>query len=335
MTVGRISGNHERVRRSLALALLVPVVVAAGCDSGSTKKQAQPLPPAVPWSSATPPQVAEREPVSRACRASDLKAPRQVQFAARLQGGFALVPLRNVSRMACRLTGRPGVVFVKKGGPQQVQKPAPTTLTNFPDTTYPASSLLALQPGQAADVTIYWDNWCDLIVKGKPHVPPSALRIMLPGGRGSIDTDYNAVPPCLDPKTPSTIGVSVFQPSLIKSGRSWTKALLTATIPRQPVRGRRGGVLRYRVVLKNLSHQTVRFDRCPAYAQQLVPSGHVEAYTLNCRGVHPLRPGKSIAFAMRTQVPKSSPVGANGLFWGLDAFGAQAPQVHARVTIAR
>lgn len=322
------------MRRSLALALLVPAVVAAGCDSGSTKKQAQPLPPAVEWSAATPPQVAEREPVSRACRASDLKAPKQVQFAARLQGGFALVPLRNVSRTACRLTGRPGVVFVKKGGPQQVQKPAPTTSTNFPDTTYPASSLLALQPGQAADVTIYWNNWCDLIVKGRPHVPPSALRITLPGGRGSIDTDYNAVPPCLDPKSPSTIGVSVFQPSVIhQAGGPWTSALLSATIPGQPVRAPRGGVLRYRVVLKNLSEKTVRFDRCPAYAQQLVPHGRVEAYILNCRGVRPLRPGKSVAFAMRVHVPKSSPLGGNGLFWELDAFGAQTPQANARVTI--
>ena len=311
-------------------------MAAAGCDSGSSKKQAQqPLPPAVAWISATPPQLAEREPVSRPCRASDLKAPQQVQFAARLQGGFALVPLRNVSRTACRLTGRPRAVFVKRRGPEQVQKPAPTTLTNFPDTTYPASSLLALQPGQSADVTIYWDNWCDLIVKGKPHVPPSALRITLPGGRGSIDTDYNAVPRCLDPKSPSTIGVSVFQPSIIQPGRPWTSAILRASVPWQPVPGRRGEILRYRVVLTNVSHETVRFDRCPAYAQQLVPSGHVEAYLLNCRGVQPLRPGKSVAFAMRVRVPTSSPLGGNGLFWELDPFGARAPQVHARVTISK
>jgi uncharacterized protein DUF4232 len=322
------------VGRRLAPALLVLVVVAAGCDSGSTKKQAQAPTPAVPWSSATPPQVAEREPVSRLCRASDLKAPQQVQFAARLTGGFALVPLRNVSPTACRLTGRPRVVFVKKGGPEQVQKPAPTTSTNFPDTTYPASSLLALQPGQAADVTIYWDNWCDLVVKGKPHVPPSAVRITLPGGRGSIDADYNAVPPCLDPKSPSTIGVSVFQPSLIHSARPWTAALLRATIPGRPS-GRRGGSLRYRVVLTNLSHTTVRFDRCPAYAQQLVPGGRVEAYTLNCRGAHPIAPGKSLAFAMQVRVPKSSPLGGNGLFWELDPFGAQAPTTHAGATITR
>ena len=31
--------------------------------------------------------------------------------------------------------------------------------------------------------------------------------------------------------------------------------------------------------------------------------------------------------------PESSPPGANGLFWGLDPFGARAPKLHARVTI--
>jgi hypothetical protein len=36
---------------------------------------------------------------------------------------------------------------------------------------------------------------------------------------------------------------------------------------------------------------------------------------------------------MQVRVPRNSPPGANGLFWGLDPFGARAPQVHARVTI--
>src|SRR5206468_7749361 len=100
----------------------------------------------------------------------------------------------------------------------------------------------------------------------KPHLPPSALRITLPGGRGSLDMDYNAVPPCIDTRSPTTIGVSVFQPNLIPTGRRWTDAFLNASVPRQPVHGRRGGILRFRVVLTNGSHTTVRFDRCPAYA---------------------------------------------------------------------
>ena len=314
--------------------LLVPLAVAAGCDSTSSKK-AESLPPAVPWSSAKPPQVAERKPVARACRASDLKAPKQARFVARLQGGISLVPLRNVSGRACRLTGRPTVTFVKKGGPVQIQRPFPTTPANFPETTYPATSLLALRPGESGHVTIAWDNWCDPVVKGQPHLPPRAMRITLPAGRGRLETDYNAVPPCIDPNAPTTIGVSVFQPNLTPTGRPWTNAFLRASVPGQPIHGRRGGTLRFRVVLTNDSAAAVRFDRCPAYALQLVPSGKVEAHTLNCPAAHQILPGKSLAFAMRLRVPRSAPIGSNGLFWELDPFGGRAPQVHARVTIDR
>jgi len=323
------------VRRASTLAFLLPLVAAAGCSSSSSKHERAVAAPAVPWAAARPPQVSEREPVRRLCRAEDLDPPKQVRFVPRLRGGIALVPLRNVSGSACRLTGRPNVTFVKDGGPVQVVKPFPTTPANFPETTYPPSSLLALRPGESGDVTIAWDNWCDPVVPGRPHLPPKALRITLPAGRGSIDTDYNAVPPCIDPNLPTTIGVSVFQPNLIPTGRAWTNAFLRATVPGPPVHARRGGMLRFRVVLRNASQTTVRFDRCPAYAQQLVPRGDVEAFTLNCRAAHPLAPGKSVAFAMRLRVPRNAPLGANGLFWELDPFGARAPQAHARVAIDR
>jgi hypothetical protein len=38
---------------------------------------------------------------------------------------------------------------------------------------------------------------------------------------------------------------------------------------------------------------------------------------------------------MQVHVPQDAPLGANGLFWELDPFGAHAPQLHARVTIDR
>ena len=104
-------------------------------------------------------------------------------------------------------------------------------------------------------------------------------------------------------------------------------------MPGQPIHGRRGATLRFRVVLTNLSRTTVRFDRCPAYVRQLVPRGKVEVYELNCAAAHPIAPGKSLAFAQELRVPKDALIGKNGLFWELDPFGARAPQVHARVTI--
>jgi hypothetical protein len=216
-----------------------------------------------------------------------------------------------------------------------VQRPIPTTPSNFPEIAYPRSSLLALRPGESAAVTISWDNWCDPKVPGKPHVPPSAVRITLPAGRGSIDADYNAVPRCLAPSSPSVLGVSTFQPTLIPRGRPWSTAFLVASVPGQPVHATRGGILRYRVVLRNISQTTARFERCPAYIEQIVPGGTVQAYELNCAAAHPIAPGESLAFGLQVRVPPDSPLGANGLFWGLDPFGILAPQVHARVVIDR
>jgi hypothetical protein len=304
----------------------------AGCGSGAKKNETVVV-PAIPWVAKTPVQVAVRAPVATLCRAADLKPPTQVQFVPNVQGGIALVAIRNTGTRACRLTGRPVVTFVKKGGPVQVERAIPTTPSVFPEVTYPDSALLALRPGESGDVTITWDNWCDPVIPGKPHLPPSAIRIALPGGRGRVDTDYNAVPPCVDPNAPTTIGVSTFQPNLVPQGRPWTDAFLTASVPGQPVHARRGGILHFRVVLRNRSKTAARFDRCPAYAQQLVPRGKVEAFELNCGAARQIGPGKSLTFAMQVRVPPRSPIGPNGLFWELDPFGGRLPQVHAKVTI--
>jgi hypothetical protein len=323
------------MRTGAVVALALLTVSAAGCNSGSgsSSGNAAGRGSAVAWTAAKPPQVTERPPVSTPCRATDLHVVGKVKFVPRLQGGIALVGVRNAGSRTCRLAGRPTVTLVKKAGPVQVNRAIPTTPSNFPEVTYPASSLLALRPGDTGALTISWDNWCDRVITGEPHVPPSAVRIALPHYRGSISTDYNAVPSCVDPNAPSTIGVSVFQPSLVRAGRPWTSAFLRATVPDQPVHAKRGGILHFPVVLKNDSNVTARFTRCPAYIQQLVPKGKVEVYELNCAAAHAIAPGKSLAFAMQIRVPKSSPIGANGLFWGLDPFGARAPEVHARVTI--
>jgi hypothetical protein len=324
------------VRATLPIALTLVLALASGCDSGSKEKPPAAAGPAVPWVASVPPRLVARAPAKAACRAAQLTVPGQVKFIARLQGGIALVTVRNSGKHACRLTGRPRVRFVKHGGPRQVQRPIPATPSNFPEVTYPESSLLTLRSGEAAALTVSWENWCDPVVKGVPHVPPSALRIVLPGGRGHLDADYNAVPPCLDPKLPSTIGVSRFQPSLVpSSGRFFSDAFLAGSVPGQPVHGRRGRLLHFRVVLRNRSRTTATFERCPAYIAQLAPSGRVEAHRLNCAAARPVRPGKSEAFAMRLRVPRNAPLGANGLFWELDPFGSRNPQLHARVTIER
>jgi hypothetical protein len=63
----------------------------------------------------------------------------------------------------------------------------------------------------------------------------------------------------------------------------------------------------------------------PAFPAAAIIAGEGEVYELNCAAARAIAPGKSLVFAMQVRVPRSSPPGANGLFWGLDPFGARAP----------
>jgi Protein of unknown function (DUF4232) len=325
------------MRSKLAIALVAPVVLAAGCG-GSKKADLKADGPVVPWTSTQPSELAERSPASAPCQAADLAVHGKVDFVANGRGGgIAVVALENKGKQECRLEGRPSVKAVHSGEPKQVNAPIDRPPVIFPDTAYPLSSLLAIKPGEVAGLTVTWTNWCDPQIPGKKRVAPSAVRITLANGTGHVDADYNAVPACLDPKSPSTIEVSPFETAKVKPTPPWTAAngAIKASVANQPVHGKRGGMLSFTVVLENTSRATVRFDRCPSYVQQLVPTGQVEVHILNCARAQPIEPGKREAFAMQIRVPKNAPAGGNGLFWGLDPFGAKAPTINARATVDR
>jgi Domain of unknown function (DUF4232) len=323
------------MRMKPAIALLASLVVMGGC--GGSKDGAGKFDGAVvPWVSSQPSELAERPPASTPCRAADLAVHGGVDFVAYGNGGgIAVIALQNKGKQECRLEGSPRVRLVKSGGPRQVNTHIQRPPLIFPDTAYPRSSLLAVRPGEYAGLTVTWFNWCDPQIPGKKRLPPSAVRITLPGGRGHVDADYNAVPRCSDPSSPSKIGVSPFETAKVKPVAPWTSAQVTASVPNQPVRAKRGDMLRFVVVLQNRSGSTVRFDRCPSYVQQLVPAGQVEVHALNCAAAKPIAAGGREGFAMAIRVPKNAPVGGNGLFWALDPFGAKTPQVHARATVDR
>jgi uncharacterized protein DUF4232 len=321
------------MRIKLAIALLAPLAFMGGCggsETGGPKVDG----PVVPWTSSQPSELAERTPASTPCQPADLAVHGQVDFEAYGNGGgIAVIALQNKGKQECRLEGSPRVRLVKRGGPRQVNTAIQRPPLIFPDTAYPDSSLLAVRPGEYAGLTVTWENWCDPQIPGRKRLPPSALRITLANSPGHIDADYNAVPPCSDPKAPSKIGVSPFETAKVKPVPPWTTASIKATVPDQPVRAKRGEALHFTVVLTNTSHATVRFDRCPSYVQQLVPQGQVEVHTLNCAAAKPIAPGSSEAFAMAIRVPENAPVGGNGLFWALDPFGSKQPQLNARATV--
>ena len=328
--------------RAVRVVVLGAAVALAACTGGGGGKpdgQAD----LVPWSSAKPIQLAAK-PVEAAapCRASSLRVVGAgLLFAPAVSGGTARLTLRNAGPHACRLTGRPGVRAVGAvPSPEQQQEPQPAEPATFPDVVPPATALLALPVNGTATLDVDWRNWCVPVAKGtsKP-VPPRALLVTLPGGRGSIEVGYNAVPSCDSPHQPATIGVRPFQPSPLRAARPWTTSTVQATIQsargaKAALTGKRGQVVTYAVVLHNSSGAAVRFDRCPLVIEMLAPSGHPEVHQLNCRAASPIAPGGSRSFEMRINIPADAPSGANGLFWELDPLGARGPEAVSRVIVA-
>ena len=206
----------------------------------------------------------------------------------------------------------------------------------------PASSLRAVKPGSDATLSVDWNNWCPPGPRSsKPVVAPKAVRVTLPGGGGSLEIPYNAVTPCLEPGSPSTIGVRPFEPEVLPSGKPWSRLPLTARVltsagtPVTTLRASRGSTLRFVVELHNASaDQTLQFGKCPLFVQELAPNGSIQAYRLNCRAAQALKPGRSTRFDIQLNVPSDAPTGDNGLFWELDPLGAQGPEATARVVIS-
>ncbi|HEY3008533.1 MAG TPA: DUF4232 domain-containing protein [Micromonosporaceae bacterium] len=295
----------------------------------------------IPWDGTVPAQL---RPATDApappCQASRLKVVGSgFQFTPAISGGTGTVTLRNAGPAACRLTGRPDVRII--GGipaPRQEQTPLPAQPPAFPTVVPPDSTLLAMLPGAAATLDVDWRNWC-VPRSSKTPVPPHAIRLTLPGGAGSVDVGYNAVPPCEAPSAATTVGVRPFQPAPLPATPPWTSSVVRATI--QPLSGgkgqltgKRGETVRFVVQVHNPSATPIPFERCPLLVEMLAPAGRPEAYQLNCRAAAQLPAGGSLRFEMHIRIPADAPTGNNGLFWELDPTGARGPEVVSRIVVA-
>jgi hypothetical protein len=325
------------------LALLAALLAAAGCGGSHHADQARDATPLVPWTEEPVPQLAVSDAApARPCRASQLRPQKGgFTFHAAVVGATGSVALRNVGGSACRLTGRPAVRFVgAPRAPRQRQVPMPARPPQFPRVQRPSSWLLSLAPGRAATLAVEWHNWCVPHARtGQRLIPPEAVRVTLPRGRGSLEIPYNAVTSCERPGEASTIRVQPFQPPLLPASRPWTDQVLSAKVltldgTAAPLHARRGESLRYSVAIRNEGRATVRFDgECPFAVELLAPAGRPEAHRLNCGAARPLAPRATLRFEMRMRIPTHAPVGPNGLFWELDPLGAGGPQVVSRLVV--
>jgi Protein of unknown function (DUF4232) len=328
----------------VAAVLSVLCASAAGCSSAPAPVTARPE-HLIAWDDAVASQLEIPQlPPSPNCAASRLRvAGPGFQFVAGVAGGTAAVALRNIGPGRCRLTGYPTVRLAgAPRAPAQRQVDLPAQAPAFPEILEPAASLRALAPGATAILGIEWSNWCVPGAAGsrQPQVPPRTVLISLGKGLGSLDVNYNAVPPCDAPWQPSTIGVRPFTPAPLPASQPWTTANVKATIqsadgPRSPLTAKRGRVARFVIRLQNTSPVTVRFAPCPLIAEVLAPSGQTEVHQLNCQAAGPISPGGSLFFEMRIVVPPGAPLGKNGLLWELDPTGAAYPEAISGLVVTR
>jgi Domain of unknown function (DUF4232) len=122
------------------------------------------------------------------------------------QGVHGDVEFTNVSARPCFLRGVPKVTLLTEHG-----VPLPVRLTR-------AGNLLlirtVLRPGKpdAADLVVFWANWCGPRQAGQQLVRPLKVRIKLPAG-GVITAPFNGppgydpIPACVSAGRPSTISV--------------------------------------------------------------------------------------------------------------------------------
>lgn len=83
-----------------------------------------------------------------------------------------------------------------------------------------------------------------------------------------------------------------------------------------------GGVLRYRVTLRNNGPEPVALRPCPAFEQTLsalAGGGMLQSrHQLDCDAIGTLRPEEEIALEMRMDVPSTFGPGPVNLFWSME-----------------
>lgn len=145
------------------------------------------------------------------CRAAQLSA--SVGFQGATQTDVGSAEIKNTGDRACSLpAGWPHVRLTSDGKTLVVHQQRPLRSGGPPR---PPARVLA--PGQQAVLEMQWGNWC-----GSPHAPVSqggepltlleVTFLLRFGARLAVAAESPGTPPCLAPRTPSTLIVDRARP---------------------------------------------------------------------------------------------------------------------------
>ncbi|HEX9044433.1 MAG TPA: DUF4232 domain-containing protein [Candidatus Limnocylindrales bacterium] len=195
--------DRARTARPMADVLVTMAIVAASCTGGASVSIAPsvastpaPATPAASPSASPAPSVASATP----CAASSLRARGGRQGATGQAQGTVLIT--NTGQHACTLEGVPTSIELVTANGTVLRT---TTIPQEQSAGPPA--LLAPGVADAADIVIYWSNWCGT------SAGPLTIRLDLGSGRGVVSAPFNGppngayVPRCDQPGQPSTLQV--------------------------------------------------------------------------------------------------------------------------------
>jgi uncharacterized repeat protein (TIGR01451 family) len=239
--------------------------------------------------------------------------------------------LGNRSSSSCWLRGVPAVRLLSASG----EIPAVTPPMRYDAGAGPEMFPFALLPANTPDpervawLTVSWSNWCGADVRPVAIVVRNAqlpeIRVAV-NGIERIDGQAARMPRCDDRGGPALLAAGGFE-SYERPGPSptpWVDRGTLEVIADQPLRGRPGELVHYRVTLRNTGAIPVTFDECPVFTQH-IPAGTFIVpqirWILPCAGVPRIDRGQSATFDMEILVPPDAGVGRNTLLWGMQAPG--------------
>jgi uncharacterized protein DUF4232 len=113
------------------------------------------------------------------------------------------IVVRNVSRSACRIGGRPQVELFDRSG-----RLLPTRQKPIEARSIGESTLRLLRPGRRAALYLFWSQWCGAWPRGV-YVRKLVAHVQLTTGR-RVRLGFSSGRPRCDVRTGSTLGVAPF-----------------------------------------------------------------------------------------------------------------------------
>lgn len=163
------------------------------------------------------------------------------------------------------------------------------------------------------------------------------IDVVLPDGGGTLSVNFAVragYSAGCDGGSVSPSGVlrSQFIPTGFESPRfQYLPVSLSIDAPKSV---KRGSTLVYYVTIRNDSTTTdYPLTPCPDYIEILGLKKAIAEYALNCRPVGDVRPGASVRFEMRLQIPPTMPVGLTSLRWMLNDFRIAVNREEATITV--